>query len=324
MERFPDIFCQRRLQNAYKDFLNHPVNLICNHITRFISSFSEFCERSGATMLSSLVRSGARAPAALRSSRRLLSTPSEVLDAHEQINDSEKPMDEQVNPSFFQMVDHYFDKGSAVIAPKLVSELKSNSMSKEDKKHLVHGILRAIKPVNKILYNVPDPARERRLRDCRSVACATLGAPDTDEGRDPLLAGRVRGRSEGPQRPDDLQVRSRAAVDVPFGGAKGGVKIDPKQYNGLRDREDHAPDLSRRRASWDPESTSPRLTWEPASARWLGSRTPTSKRPAMKIATLTPASPENRLSPEESTAACPPPGEACGRASRSSSTTPNT
>uniref|UniRef100_A0A1I8ACP5 SAP domain-containing protein n=1 Tax=Steinernema glaseri TaxID=37863 RepID=A0A1I8ACP5_9BILA len=91
-------------------------------------------------MLSSLARSGVRSAIP----RRCFST-STGLDAHDQISDSQKPMEEQQNPSFFKMVDYYFDKGSTVLEPKLVEELKSNSMTKNDKKNLVRGILGAIK-----------------------------------------------------------------------------------------------------------------------------------------------------------------------------------
>lgn len=48
------------------------------------------------------------------------------------------------------MVEYYFDKGSQIILPKLVDEIKSPQMAGTEKKNLVEGILHAIKPANKV------------------------------------------------------------------------------------------------------------------------------------------------------------------------------
>lgn len=47
------------------------------------------------------------------------------------------------------MVDYFFDKGANVLEPKLIEEFKGTQNTKE-KGNLVRGILKAIKPVNKV------------------------------------------------------------------------------------------------------------------------------------------------------------------------------
>lgn len=48
------------------------------------------------------------------------------------------------------MVDYYFEKGAAVIMPKLAEEHPSREMSNEAKVKFVHGVIGAIKPANKV------------------------------------------------------------------------------------------------------------------------------------------------------------------------------
>ncbi|VDK51403.1 unnamed protein product [Gongylonema pulchrum] len=81
---------------------------------------------------------------------RLLST-GEVIEPVEQVFDQMKDMEEQLDPSFFKMIEYYFDKGATIITPKLVEEHPSREMTKEAKVKFVTGIIAAIKPANKVI-----------------------------------------------------------------------------------------------------------------------------------------------------------------------------
>ncbi|KAL4612936.1 glutamate dehydrogenase, mitochondrial [Arapaima gigas] len=105
------------------------------------------------------------------------------------------------DPNFFRMVEGFFDRGAAIVENKLVEDLRSRE-TPEQKRLRVRGILRIIKPCNHVL-SVSFPIKR-------------------DNGEWEVIEG---------YRAQHSQHRTPCKGDVPFGGAKAGVKINPKNYS---------------------------------------------------------------------------------------------
>ena len=82
------------------------------------------------------------------------------------------------------------------------------------------------------------PPDRRHDRGHPGLARRAQPPQDARQGRHPLCAGSLRRRSDGAGRAHDLQVRDRGRA---FGGAKGGIRIDPKQLHGRRTGAHHPP-----------------------------------------------------------------------------------
>jgi glutamate dehydrogenase (NAD(P)+) len=138
------------------------------------------------------------------------------------------PDDPDDNVEFFEMVQLFYDKAAKLLEPHLVDTMKGR-ISREEKQTKVRGILKMVKPCNRIIgvsfpilrdsgeYEIIEGWRAQHSDHMTPCKGGIRYSMDVNANEVMALAA--------------LMTYKCACVDVPFGGAKGGLKIDPREYS---------------------------------------------------------------------------------------------
>ncbi|XP_018320757.2 glutamate dehydrogenase, mitochondrial-like isoform X1 [Agrilus planipennis] len=140
-------------------------------------------------------------------------------------------------PRFFEMVEYFFYRGCELVQPKLVEELVQFRGGEQKKDAIVKQVFGVMSTVSQCdyIFETIFPIQ----RDDGSYELIQAFRVEHSSHRLP-----VKGGIRYSDHVDQDEVKALAAlmtfkcacVDVPFGGAKGGVKINPKKFS-LRELE---------------------------------------------------------------------------------------
>merc|ERR1711970_1007504 len=134
------------------------------------------------------------------------------------------------DPGFFEMVEYFFHKACVLVEDRLVDvNMKNTRASREDKVKKAHGILKIIEPCAHVLeVNFPV------LRDNGTFEMINGYRAQHSHHRSPCKGG-IRYSldvcADEVKALSALMTYKCACVDVPFGGGKAGIAIDPKKYS---------------------------------------------------------------------------------------------
>lgn len=162
-------------------------------------------------------------------SLRRLSTPAILrLSFHtsSHLNSSAEPSTGPANFGFYRQVELFYDRAAKILEEKLVNDMQKSKLSDDAKRKKVQGILKIIKPCNHVL-EIRFPIR----RDSGELHMIEAYRAQHSQHRTPCKGGI---RYSMDVNLDEVKALAAlmtykcACVDVPFGGGKAGVKINPK------------------------------------------------------------------------------------------------
>jgi len=127
---------------------------------------------------------------------------------------------------FYTMVEKFYDRAAKVLEDKLVADMTKSKLNEQQKRTKVQGILTIMKPPNYVLA-ITFPVRRdngewelieawRAQHSLHRTPCKGGIRYSLDVNLDEVKALAA------------LMTFKCACVNVPFGGAKAGVKINPK------------------------------------------------------------------------------------------------
>jgi len=132
------------------------------------------------------------------------------------------------DPQFFNMVEYYFHKACVLAEERLVGQLSKMRITEEDKRKKVHGILSIIEPCAHVL-EVTLPLQ----KDNGEFEMITGYRAQHSHHRTPCKGGirySLDVNADEVKALSALMTYKCACVDVPFGGGKAGLCLDPKKY----------------------------------------------------------------------------------------------